>query len=246
MEYFVVSKNESLAERWRTRLDRGGYDVLDSYHEDAIIVTIGGDGTILYAARTYLDPTIFPVRTADSAGNRTQVDIKHLDSAIETLEADAYTLESLPQLSVSVDGSEPRGDFAALNDLNIHHTSSTEAAVFRPRVRSSTLDREFPRLIGDGMLVATPFGSTAYYHAVTDGLFTTGLGVGFNNIHAPADVPTHLVLSADAVVEVDVLSTNTTPDAVLSRDDDPTTYDLEAETTVEISLGDRSVNLVTI
>jgi NAD kinase len=36
-------------------------------------------------------------------------------------------------------------------------------------------------VIGDGIVAATPFGSTAYFHAITGKKFTKGIGIAFNN-----------------------------------------------------------------
>ena len=38
-------------------------------------------------------------------------------------------------------------------------------------------------IVGDGALVSTPFGSTAYYHSTGGSAFDKGLGIGFNNPH---------------------------------------------------------------
>ena len=45
-------------------------------------------------------------------------------------------------------------------------------------------------LIGDGIVAATPFGSTAYFYSVTRKKFVRGIGLAFNNttIHLPPQV----------------------------------------------------------
>jgi len=46
------------------------------------------------------------------------------------------------------------------------------------------LGKEF---IGDGLVVATPFGSTGYYRSITDSYFELGIGIAFNNSTEQAD-----------------------------------------------------------
>ena len=43
--------------------------------------------------------------------------------------------------------------------------------------------REFDNLIGDGVIVATPFGSTGYYRSTGGRKFNRGIGISFNNLH---------------------------------------------------------------
>lgn len=102
----------------------------------------------------------------------------------------------------------------------------------------------FDRLIGDGVLVATPFGSTGYYRSITGGTFSSGLGVAFNNVHTPMDAPQYIHLSPDAVVEVEVLDSEHASSAVLTRDNADEMYELRIDEPITIQLTDREVELV--
>ena len=42
---------------------------------------------------------------------------------------------------------------------------------------------EFDKLIGDGIVIATPFGSTGYYKSTGGKQFKKGIGISFNNLH---------------------------------------------------------------
>ena len=56
-------------------------------------------------------------------------------------------------------------------------------------------------MIGDGVVVATPFGSTGYYRSITDSYFETGIGLAFNNSTEQAD---HVVLSEQRNIEITI------------------------------------------
>lgn len=248
MAYVVISADEDERERWERRLDENGFDVRAEYDPDATLLTLGGDGTILYAARTYAEPTILPVRTAGSAGNRTTLGDADLIETLEGIEAgregEGYTVERHNKLAAFGEGGELRGDFDALNEVSLHHRSPVRAAVFALRVRDGGAEREFERVVGDGALVATRFGSTGYYRSITGGSFDRGVGVAFNNVHAPVETPGYLVCSGDAVVEFELLEAEHGSGAVLTRDDDPDVYEVAEGEVVEVRRTERVVEIL--
>ena len=248
MQYFPIANEPDREQYWRERLAAEGFEVLDEYDPSATIVTIGGDGTILYAARTYPDPTILPVRAGTSKGNRAAFDVDLLVEKLTALEDGSESLvsTSFQTLTAFRDGAELRGGFRALNEVSLHHQSPVLATTFAVRVDDDGTVREFPELIGDGVLVATPFGSTGYFRAITGQTFSDGFGIAFNNIHTPRDTPEMIRCTESAVVELEVLTTKRSSGAVLTRDDDDTPYQLEANEPITVRAGDRTVDLLDI
>lgn len=246
MRYFVVSNDQDRAAEWRQRLTDHGFDITTEYDTDATILTLGGDGTILYAARTYHEPTILPVRAGDSKGKRARLDIDELLDSLDGLDSGAATLDrtSFETLAAFEGGTRLRENFEALNEISLHHSQPVLAAEFAVRVEDEGQSWEFAPLIGDGALVATPFGSTGYYESITGGTFTTGFGLAFNNIHDPLDTPTYLHLSVDAVVEFELLEQTGSSPAVLTRDEDRDAYELSVGTPVEIRRSEKTVEIV--
>ena len=98
-----------------------------------------------------------------------------------------------------------------INDLVVSKENVTSAV--RTRI---WLDDELfqAQNIGDGLLVATPFGSTGYYQSITGGCFRTGIGLALNN---PMTWQGHVVVSEATVITVGVLR----GPAVLVADNDP-------------------------
>ncbi|MEF8814546.1 MAG: NAD(+)/NADH kinase [Halovenus sp.] len=248
MRYFVTSNDERQEQRWERELGDRGFDVATDYDTETIIVTLGGDGSILHAARTYPEPTILPVRTGGSKGHRTTLE---RDQLVETLEridtgsaGEAYTTTAHRKIAAYRDGTELAGEFRALNEISLHHSSAILAAIFTVRIRDRDEAFAFERVIGDGVLVATPFGSTGYYRSITDGTFTEGLGIAFNNVHTPVEIPSYAVLSRDAVVEVELVESDHASSAVLTRDNDEQMYELPVGEPVEIHATDETVEIL--
>jgi len=108
---------------------------------------------------------------------------------------------------------------------NARPTSSLRCRVFVD-------DQEFGHeIVGDGVVVATPFGSTAYYRSITRGIFHLGIGLAFNNSIEQVD---HLVLGEDAHIRVRI----TRGPAVVVADNHPEMISLEEEDEVSVRRDD--------
>jgi NAD+ kinase len=57
-------------------------------------------------------------------------------------------------------------------------------------------------IIGDGVVISTPYGSTGYYRAITDSFFEIGIGVAFNNSTEQSD---HMVLREESKIIVKII-----------------------------------------
>lgn len=248
MHYYVISNDDDTREHWETTLRERGFDVVEEYDSDAVIITLGGDGTILYAARTFPDPTILPVRTGKSKGYKTRLESTQLIATLDELEASSQRASDAGtehrKISAYRDGTQLRGEFDAINEISLHHSSPTLAAVLSVRIRDGDERYRHERVIGDGVLVATPFGSTAYYHSITGGTFSEGLGIAFNNVHTPVETPSHMVVSGDAVVEIETPEAEHAASGVLTRDNAEVVYELGVGEPVEIRRSEETVEIL--
>jgi NAD+ kinase len=246
--YHVEAKDDAVAESVAETLGQQGVPVSDRYDPEDVLVVLGGDGSILYAARTYDDPTILPVRTGTSKGHQTSLDearVLEAVATIETGEAGAdYRIERHRELAAESEDVDLPGEISALNDVCLHHREPTMAAEFAVTLETDAGTREYPELIGDGLVVATPFGSSAYFRSITGTTFERGIGVAFNNVHWPADAPEYARLPPDAAVEVRVTETANAAAAVLTWDNHPDPIVLGREDAVRVTLSDRSVGLI--
>jgi NAD+ kinase len=129
------------------------------------LVVLGGDGTFLRAARA-LAVVDVPVLGVNSGriGFLSKVEPDGLLKTLEELAAERYTFEHRMMLEASLIRGPGRenvpgaGKFAALNDAAI--VRGAEARVLRLDVAIDT--SHLASYIADGVVVATPTGSTAY------------------------------------------------------------------------------------
>ena len=112
---------------------------------------IGGDGTILKAARYYskLEIPVFGINLGH-LGFLSQASEKDLEKALVKIMNDDYEIENRTMLEC--------GDYTALNDFVIKGIESSRATNF-----SLEIDGKFVcEYFSDGLIISTPTGSTAY------------------------------------------------------------------------------------
>ena len=191
-----------------------------------LIIVIGGDGTLLRALEEIRCDTP-PILTV-KAGRRSylmEVSLDQLEDAIKRFEKGEYSLESWRRLRF--------GDHYALNEFAIL-AKSGRVGSFDLIVNGEPI---YPSLEGDGVIVSTTVGSTAY--ALSAGgpiiypTFETIVVVPVNPLQLNA-VP--LVLSPSDKVLVKVH----TPEAVVYRDG----VELGHFEDVEVELSGPRVNFV--
>lgn len=144
-----------------------------------LIVSIGGDGTMLAAlhAAVAVDLPVLGV-TCGSLGVLTSVGADALPAALDRFRAGDWTPRVLPALDVArSDGP----DVFALNDITI-----VRDGIGQVRVASHVDGTLFNRLAGDGAIVSTVLGSSAYSLAAGGPLLTPG-----TDAYLLTPLPTH-------------------------------------------------------
>jgi NAD+ kinase len=120
-----------------------------------VILALGGDGTTL-AALHAAAPVGKPVLgvACGSLGALTATTVDRLDEALHAFSAGDWHARLLPGVAVAADGGEPK---VALNDLVVVRKGASQVAV------SIHVDGQlYVRFAGDGIVIATPLGSSAY------------------------------------------------------------------------------------
>jgi len=198
---------------------RAGLQVVRSAPE--VVLCHGGDGTLLRAQREWPDVPKLPARV----GSRARLCADHgLDAVLAGLTRGTLAAGELPLLSCRV------GELhvTALNDVVLRNESP--ATALRITVRAA--GRETGEITGDGIVCATPFGSTGYFRSIARRSFDEGFGLAFSN---STDALEPLLLPRGETVEIVVLR----GPAELVRDNDPRSLNLREGSRVRLSLSDR-------
>ena len=174
-----------------------------------ICFALGGDGTILTALRKYAGTgvAVFAVNFGE-IGFLATVDREEARMGFERAFAGEYEVLSLPGIALS--GRE--GDWLAINDVSIHRQPGNRVADLAYAVGED----EIGRVRCDGLVVATPAGSTGYNLANGGPVMAWGVAgfvVSFIAPHsltaralvvAPSDVLTVMNRSREESVDVTV------------------------------------------
>jgi len=155
-----------------------------------VIVCYGGDGTLLAAELRW--PGVPKVPVLNSRRGRRC--IPH--PAHEVLHGLA-THQLVSNHYMKIEGEVHSGGkrihpepLVALNEFNVHMGHINSAVRFQLWLNGDPYDSGI-ELLGDGFVVCTPFGSTAYFAQITRGIFTQGIGVAFKSTNAHVD---HIVV----------------------------------------------------
>ena len=129
-----------------------------------LLITLGGDGTILRAARIaaqYSAPILG--LNLGRVGFLAEMEVENWREKLQQVLAGEYRLEERVMLRAELErGGDTLGDFEALNDVVIGRTSLARVVRLAAYIDGSYLTT----YVADGLIVATATGSTAYALAV--------------------------------------------------------------------------------
>jgi NAD+ kinase len=206
-----------------------------------LLVSLGGDGTLLRAVDSALEASV-PVMGVNLGllGYLTEIEPAGLEDALERFLEGRYEVEERMTLAVVVRGPDNTvlADVCALNEATVEKTVPGHTV----RVAASIDDRPFVTYAADGLLMATPTGSTAYNLSARGPLLSPRLRAIILTPVSPHmlfDRP--LVLDPSQRVHLEVLEPRT---AVLVVDG-VTVCTLDPGATVDCREGDRPARLVT-
>jgi NAD+ kinase len=164
-KFAITWLHERGHEAWVVPGDAAALDLGDLVDERALagadlLVCLGGDGTMLRAVRL-LDGAPVPLLGVNVGvlGYLTEIDPPELTRALERFllgpEAGQWQLDERMMLHVSVAGD---GAWRALNEAVVEKHDSGHTV----RLLASIAGEPFTSYAADGLIVATPTGSTAY------------------------------------------------------------------------------------
>ena len=128
--------------------------------ETECVITLGGDGPLIQAARDLveLQGPMLGVNRGDLGGRARVARGATARAGLEALMEDRFTLEKRMMLEARLVGDERQRRGIALNDIVLTRKDMLQALHFRVYLNGVL----FNEYMADGMIVATPTGSTAY------------------------------------------------------------------------------------
>ena len=209
--------------------------------EADLIFALGGDGTLLFAARRVAelgrDTPIIGVNMG-SLGFLTQIAREDLPGVLASLTPDGLPVSERMMLSVGL--REGGGERLALNDVVIAKGAESKMMSFEARVGGEVVTR----YAADGLILATPTGSTAYS-------LSAGGPVVIPTVEAIIATPIcphtlgirPLVVDPGAVIDIEMISCD---DLTIVTTDGARAFDVLEGQTVVVRKADARARLVDV
>lgn len=154
---WTVAGEPRIAEAWPESVPEFGPDAADIN----LIVTLGGDGTLLRAVR-YVGQSNAPILGVNlgRVGFLTSTIPERLEDALMTVGRSEHRTEQLTTLKTSIvdKNGDERSDVVVLNDIVVHKAGVAHLMQYQVTVDGAVVGL----YASDGVIVATPTGSTAY------------------------------------------------------------------------------------
>jgi len=187
MKILIYGQN---TEEVKTLIQKAGLEIV-AEDPDAIAVC-GGDGTFMKSEKDFPGVPKFIIQKSKTSKKGHEAEPAEL---IEKIVRGRYHINEEIKIEAVAKGQNLIG----LNEIIIHNTDPRKAIRYNVFVNDKQVAGD---IIGDGVVISTPYGSTGYYRSITDGMFEVGMGIAFNNSTEQVD---HMVLKEDTKIKIKIV-----------------------------------------
>lgn len=181
-----------------------------SLAQPELVISSGGDGSLLGAERLYPGIPKLPIR---DRFHDPRCPLHGEKAILEHFFSGEMAVSRLAKIQCD----DHRGHRqVGLNDIVTAREVNLGAIRYRIVVDGQVIR---PQVISDSLVVSTPFGSTGYFQSITRGSFRQGIGLAFNN---PLEGEDFLIVDEHSTIDVEMLRG---PASVMA-DNDPVLWEI--------------------
>jgi NAD+ kinase len=169
----VMGKDSEKIKEIIIKLKEAGFTYVEKNPE--LVICFGGDGMFLIAERVF--PGVEKVLMKDSLVGNKSHDMT-IEEFISHYKKGQFKVEEIRKIKATSKGRFESRCLVGVNDIVIRNSLPTEAIRFKLTIGK----KHFEELLGDGVVISTPYGSEGYFKSITRDSFSKGIGVAFNNI----------------------------------------------------------------
>lgn len=234
-ELFNIENIEIILETNSAKMiDLEGLPLNDLCTKVDFLISVGGDGTLLSVIRnsfSYGKPVLGI--NLGNLGFLTDVRMEQLEEFIKDLKDKSYKIEN----RMMVEGSVNLNSFVAFNDIVISRKSISSMIKICAKIDG----KDFNSYYGDGVIISTPTGSTAYnlsvggpiVYPLTEAFIVTPV--------APHSLTQRsLVVPADFEIEFTIIDSQGAVVIVDGQD----IYEMEQNQSIKIKIADKKVKML--
>ena len=203
MRVRVVGKDKQRCRELERMFTKAGFLLA---RDPDMMICLGGDGTYLFAERKFPHIPKLIIRD-NSVAKKARYGWKDVPMILQKLKKSRFRVR--PHFTLEARAGKDR--LRGINEVTIRNRLPTNCIRFRLHINGRLLGKVF---IGDGIIVATPFGSSGYHQSAGGNPLTQGIGLVFNN---PTEPHRGQELRKDAVLHFLLIR----EEATLSVDNNP-------------------------
>ena len=207
--------------------EKAGFDVVENSTD--ILASVGGDGTFMKSEKDFPGIPKFILKKSITSK-------KGHDFSVEETLKKVFNGEYRIEEEIKIESVCKGKKIIGLNEIIVHNSDPRRAIRYEVFVNDRKVHGE---IIGDGVVISTPYGSTGYYRSITDGIFEVGIGLAFNNSTEQSD---HMVLKEDSEIVVKIVR----GPAVSYADNDEVEISLNDGDEIEIKKSTNTAKIIKI
>lgn len=205
------------------------------------VITLGGDGTVLFAARNSVEYNIpiFPINLGEF-GFIAAVQPDEWKDALESFLKNKASIASRSMIKTSVFRNQKEiFNGLGLNDVVISAKRAATTIFLNVKYK----DCQLCKLKADGVIVSTPTGSTAYSVAAGGPIVDTELeAFVMTPLNSFSLSSRPIVLNANGELEIEIGHSRTKDVCITIDGQEP--FDLQCEDIIKISIFDKKIKLI--
>ena len=211
-----------------------GYSLEELCQKVDFLISVGGDGTLLSVVRKSFefDKAVLGINLG-TLGFLTDISMEQLPKFIEDLKKGIYKIDN----RMMVEGSVNLNKFVAFNDIVISRKSISSMIKIEGKING----KHFNSYYGDGVIISTPSGSTAYnlsvggpiVYPLTEAFIVTPVAP-----HSLTQRP--LVMPADFEIEFKIIDNQGAVVIVDGQD----IYEVEQNQSIKIKIASKKAKMI--
>ncbi|WP_455539487.1 NAD(+)/NADH kinase [Terrisporobacter sp.] len=239
-----VKKSLETRELLHKKLVEVGFNVDYEYNPQAeLIISIGGDGCFLQTVRDYNIPNIPLVGiNTGHLGFFPDISPDNIDSFIKSYLEKDYIIQELPLIQTKVITSKGSCDIFGINEAVIKGDNSRTI-----HLKLNINNKHVQNFSGDGLIVSTSAGSTAYNYAVGGSIVDTSLNVIQVAPISPINTNAYRCFTSSIICSHDSL-VNICPECEFENSTlvvvDGLQYNFNEIDNIRLSISDRKIKLL--
>lgn len=235
-----TEKSLKLEQDLKERLISKNFQIVEKDYE--IAIAIGGDGSFLRMVKetNFNNNCIFVGINSGTLGFAQEINIEHLNNFIEELESSDFKIEKIGVAEIEIKTEDTVSKQFSLNEMVVRDLNLNTANL-EIKIQKELLEH----YVGDGILISTSFGSTAYN-------LSFGGSIVYNTFHtlqltpiAPLNNKAYRNIINSIIIpsnnEITIIPERRTKDLLITIDGDNNEYQSVKE--IKIKIENRTIQV---